>query len=147
METSKFTSTTIVETVPTAVKEYQCPGCVSGGECFEKDPCSEACDKHHAGTLLCGIGKLFLGLPNGFNRLGECNTKIQIFNTFGQLKDLWSYDKFNVPVWKHLNECNHTIIRGISPRINCPFIHIVLENCMDKVNCLEITSKNIEEMD
>jgi hypothetical protein len=143
METPK-----IETTAPSAVKKYQCPGCVCGsGECFEKDPCSEACDKHHAGTLLRGIGKFFLGLPNGFNRLGECNTKIQIFNTFGQLKDFWTYDRFNVPIWKHFNKNGHTLIRGISPRINWPFLHIVLENCMDKVSCLEITSKDIEGMD
>ncbi|RPJ70156.1 MAG: hypothetical protein EHM20_15690 [Alphaproteobacteria bacterium] len=72
---------------------------------------------------------------------------IKIFKTFHDLEKNWAYDKFNVPVWKHLNESNHVLIRGLSPRINMPFLHIVLENCMDQINCLEITNKDIAEMD
>jgi len=132
---------------PSFVKEYQCIGCVSGGNCFEKDPYSESCDKHCAGTLATGIGSFFLGLPKGFCRKGESPLKVQIFKTFSDLQKSWAYDKFNVPVWKHLNAQGHTLVRGLSPRVNTPFLHIVLENCISQIDCLEITSKDIEEMD
>lgn len=59
----------------------------------------------------------------------------------------WTYDKFNIPVWKHLNSNGHTIVRGIMPRINEIFIHIYLEDCIKKIDCLEITADDINEMD
>jgi len=131
---------------PSFVKEYQCSGCVSGGDCFEKDLDSEACIKHCAGTLT-SFGSFFLGLPKGFCRTGEPKVIIKIFKTFHDLEKTWKYDKFNVPVWKHLNKTNHVLIRGLSPRINMPFLHIVLENCMSQINCLEISDKDIKDMD
>ena len=103
------------------------------------------CDKHVVGTTILGLGKIFLGMPKGFDRLGQCdNTKIYIFET---LKDGWVYDKFNIPVWKYKDELGHIIVRGISPRINTPFIHVFLEDCLSKIDCIEITSTDIREMD
>ena len=129
-----------------AVEEYQCPGCFYGinSECYEisKD---QSCDKHVSGTMANLIGKLFIGMPKGFNRLGEFHkTKINIFEKYD---DGWGYNLFNVPVWKHLDKHNNTLVRGICPRINHPFIHVFLEDCIDKIDCLEITHENIEQMD
>jgi hypothetical protein len=33
------------------------------------------------------------------------------------------------------------------PRKNEPFLHIYLENCLDKIDCLEITEEDINQMD
>jgi hypothetical protein len=63
-------------------------------------------------------------------------------NIFEKFEDGWGYNEFNYPAWKHLNENGHTIVRGLSPRINVPFIHIFLENCREKINCFEITETN-----
>ena len=136
------------DNIKKAIEEYQCSGCISGidTECFgESESGGCGCGKHYAGTMVSGIGKIFLGLPRGFNRLGVYGEmKPNIFEIFA---DGWGYNEFNVPVWKHLNENGHTIVRGISPRINVPFIHIFLEDCREKIDCLEITDADINEMD
>ena len=130
-----------------AIQEYQCPGCVNGPwpECYKRSDHSESCDKHVPGTMMMLIGLVFLGLPKGFNRLGSCkDTKIDIFEHY---TDCWEYDFLNVPVWKYLDEHGHTIVRGIKPRLNEPWIHIFLNNHRDKIKCHEITNKELEEID
>jgi len=132
-------------------KEYQCPGCVNGPnenyECFkeEDEKKNVACKMHYSGTTIFPTGKIFLGMPSGFNRLGMAE-KVKI-NIFKKFEDGWGYDLFNVPVWKHKDKNGNVLVRGISPRINSPFLHIYLENCLDKINCQEITDKDIEGMD
>lgn len=133
-----------------AVEEYQCSGCISGNDtkCFEKSSHSEACGKHRAGTLITGIGKIFLGLPRGFNRLGvgfgsDNDMTLQIIEKFG---DWGPYNHFNVPVWKYQKD-GHTLVRGLSPRTNRPFLHIYLEECADKIECFEVTEQLISEID
>lgn len=129
------------------IKEYQCPGCVcSDSNCYKPtDDKNISCFYHITGSYIPGVGKVFLGLPKGFNTLGPMNKQpISIYKKF---KDGFGYDRFNIPVWKYLNENGHTIVRGISPRINSPFIHIFLEDCMNKIDCLKITNKDIKEMD
>ena len=138
----------MTKTTKSAIEEYQCPGCVVGGDisCFKKGD-SLACSKHLAGTLIRpGVGKVFLGMPAGFNRLGPVEEmKIRIYNSYEESD--WKYDKWNIPVWKHLNKKGHTIVRGITPRTNHPFIHIFLSDCMDEIDCLEITEEDINYMD
>jgi len=134
------------ENIKNAIEEYQCSGCVSGCDisCFGSHVIGVGCGKHYAGTMLSYVGNIFLGLPKGFNRLGNFkDMKPRIFENFEGSQ----YDKFNVPVWKYLTENGHTLVRGISPRINAPFIDIYLENCIDKIQCLEITESDIEAMD
>lgn len=130
-----------------AIKEYQCSGCMCGHnlECFEENnQQGVGCGKHYAGTIIGGIGKIFLGIPKGFNRLGhQENLKPIIFDCF----DENYYNMFNVPVWKHLDEHGNTLVRGIMPRRNEPFIHIYVGNYLDKINCLEITKDDIDKMD
>ena len=129
-----------------AVELYQCVGCIKGCDisCFEES-FDLRCKNHRPGTIITQAGTIFLGMPKGFNRLGPCEvTKLNIFKT---IEDSWGYDEYNVPVWKYLDEHNHTIVRGLCPRINYPFIHIFLENCMDKIDCLEITNKDLDNMD
>lgn len=131
-----------------AIKEYQCSGCIHGSNlsCYEKESSGIGCGKHLAGTMEPGIGFIFLGLPLGFNRLGKYkDLKPNIYETFESSK--WCYDKFNIPVWKYLSEKGHTFVRGFMPRLNEPFIHIFLENCVNKINCYEVTQNDLEKMD
>lgn len=138
------------EEIKKAIEEYQCPGCVCGMDitCFEASTDSVGCGKHVAGTMISNIGSIFLGMPRGFNRLGPRleNEQMPIF-IFEELKDGWDYGKFNVPTWKHKDKFGNVLIRGMCPRVNFTFIHIFLEDCMDKIDCLEITEKDISEMD
>jgi len=132
-----------------AIEEYQCPGCISGYdiECFEHNTDGGiGCGRHMAGTGISSIGKIFLGMPKGFDRLGECTRlKPYIFETFESSE--WKYDMWNIPVWKYKNEQGHTLVRGIMPRRNEPFIHIFLEDCISKINCLEIIQDDVNGMD
>ena len=132
-----------------AIEEYQCSGCVCGSniECFKSNRIGGiGCGKHAIGTLITGVGHILLGLPNGFNRVGE-QRKLQptIFESYDKCD--WQFDKYNVAIWKHYNSNGHTIVRGIMPRKNEPFIHIFLEDCRDKINCIEISEQEISEMD
>jgi hypothetical protein len=133
-----------------AIEEYQCSGCMKGGDisCFKVNEAGGiGCGNHYAGTMISGIGKIFLGMPKGFNRLGEQSGLVpNIFRSFESSS--WGYDnKFNRPVWKHLTKDGHTLVRGLMPRKNEPFLHIYLENCLDKIDCLEITEEDINQMD
>jgi len=140
---------TMKKSIKSAIEEYQCSGCVSGCNisCFMKNENGGVgCGKHHAGTMITGIGSIFLGMPRGFDRLGE-NRKLKpiIYETFKSSE--WTYNVFNIPVWKYVSKEGHTFVRGIMPRRNEPFIHIFLEDCKDKIDCLEITQSIVEEMD
>ncbi len=132
------------------IENYQCPGCVCGSDigCFESSDNLE-CGKHVAGTTIFpAVGRIYLGMPTGFNRVSE-NMKINIFQSpakgwgFGQ----YGYGKYNVAVWKYLDEHGNTIVRGLSPRINSLFLHVFIGDHMDDITCLEITNADINEMD
>lgn len=125
------------------IKTYQCPGCVGGPplSCYKKGEGVD-CGEHVAGTNLSLIGRIFLGLPKGFCRLGPCEvTKISIFE---RVEDGWGYGMFNVPVWKHLDKNGNTLVRGLCPRINYPWIHIFMGDQMTKIDCMIITQKDID---
>lgn len=135
------------EEIKKAVEEYQCPGCVCGSDisCYQKGEGVE-CFRHVAGTtLMPQIGRIFLGMPKGFNRLGLCEKfKITIFE---EVEDGWVFDKFNVPVWQYLDKHGNTLVRGICPRINWPFLHVFLGDVRSEIDCIEITQKDVNEMD
>lgn len=137
------------ELIKNAIEEYQCSGCVSGCDisCFENNETGgEGCGQHHAGTMATGVGNFFLGMPKGFNRLGiQTKLKPNIYATF-ESSD-WKYDMWNIPAWKYKNEKGHVFVRGIMPRRNEPFIHVFLEDCLDKIDCLEISQSDIDGMD
>jgi len=133
-----------------AVKEYQCPGCVNGPykECFIPSVDHQGCASHFPGTVLMGLSSVFLGLPKGFNRLGFSDkTKVSIFESYESAKSVWKYGWLNVVVWKHLDDNGNTIIRGLSPRINYSWIHVILGDCIDKFNCCEVTKEKMDEID
>lgn len=134
--------------VSKSVCEYQCSGCIKGPSltCYEESSIGGVgCESHVPGTRIPSIGLIFLGMPKGFNRLGPATgTKIRIFEKFSDERE---YDIWNVPVWKYRNEEGHVLVRGLRPRLNEPFIDIYLEDCLDKIKCVEITEKEINFMD
>ncbi len=140
------------EIIKDVVELYQCSGCTNGSDisCYEKSLDSDiSCLKHSAGTMVAGLGWLQIGLPNGFNRVSKGTTKIvdfYMFETFEKHNAYFEFDVFNIPVWKYLHN-GHTLIRGISPRTNTLFIQCILEDCMDKIDCLELTSEQVKAMD
>jgi hypothetical protein len=144
---------------------YQCPGCVNGPapSCYKKDSVGSGCSKHGPGTFMEGVGKILLGMEKGFNRVGPIGWPylgIYIFETPEQLlgdtspqslstsfKNNGLYDNFNVPVWMYLDEHGNTIVRGLRPRINTPFLNVLLWDARENIHCFEITKAIIDSMD
>ncbi len=136
----------MTEQIKDAVELYQCPGCMIGGDisCYEPYSGGQGCGKHYAGTIISSIGKIFLGLPKGFCRLGPYgDMKPRIYLVFEDDH----YNIWNVPVWKHLDEHGNTLVRGICPRTNWSFIDIILGDHRNKIECREISQKEIDAMD
>jgi hypothetical protein len=134
-----------------AIEEYQCSGCVCGSdiECgkFKKDgSLNIACSAHVAGTRGSPhIGRFFLGMPKGFNRIGEQDTlSIHIFTTQDDQNTQREYDHFNLPIWKQKNDSGHIFIRGYVPRLNQGFLHIILAGNYEFINCHEIDIDTID---
>jgi hypothetical protein len=130
-----------------AIQEYQCSGCIVGHDikCFKPNTEGLGCGKHIAGTIMVGAGKLFLGMPKPFSRLGVHNGMTpKIFNSFEEYD---GFDKWNIPVWKYLKD-GHTFVRGLRPRRNEPFIFVFLEDCMAQIkNVYEVTEEDVKFMD
>jgi len=135
-----------------AIEEYQCPGCICGSDLkcgsYKNADVGQGCGGHVAGTIISRIGTIFLGLFTGFNRLGPDNKMpLTIFETQKQQEEMFSYDMFNIPAWKYRNEEGHIFVRGLSPRINHPFLHVILKGNFESIKCLEITKVQLDEMD
>jgi hypothetical protein len=144
-----------------AIKEYQCPGCACGigPDCATKCGTGIGCGAHCPGTMVSGIGTIYLGMPKGFDRRGRAdNMPLHIFESYDSFMEEWKrmttlgvesggYDFWNVPVWKFLDEHGNTLVRGLSPRVNSPFLHVFLEDCQDKISCIEVTPELHKGMD
>lgn len=138
-----------------AVKKYLCPGCVCGigphDPCYNEDS-QRGCRGHVAGSMIFPVGcTVALGLPNGFNRVksGEDVTRVYVFSSFDEVvRSGCAYNQLNVPVWAHVDEHGSTLVRVYMPRRNTSQIHVILENCIDRVKPVHtITAKDIKEMD
>jgi hypothetical protein len=143
-----------------AILEYQCPGCTNGPSLSCVTECDKGigCGSHCSGTTIIPLGSVFLGMPKGFNRVGSAEKMpLHIFASYDDFCKDWGrntvngyaegYDMWNVPVWKFLDQHGNTLVRGLSPRTNGTFLHVILGDCRDKINCLEITKELQEKMD
>jgi hypothetical protein len=134
-----------------AIRRYQVPG--SAGEFDARNFTNDHGWKEHVpGTITSFAGRILLGMPKGFNRCGPIDPEqvarwIWIYATWEEKQAHWPYGILNVPVWKYLDEHGNTIVRGLSPRVNTPFLHVILGDHRGKIRCAEITNKELEEMD
>lgn len=140
------------EKVIEAIEAYQVPGCVNdfSRENIVQNGVGVEWSEHVCGTSVTsvrGLEHIYLGLPTPFARLGKAKTPINIFTDWKQKEKVWAYDKFNVPCWKYLDEYGNTLVRGLSPRINSPFLHITLGDHRDKISCYELTEEDLKTMD
>jgi len=128
------------------VETYQCMGCSEGNDisCYRvHEAWGIGCGNQRAGTFLKPFGKIFLGMPKGFNRLGQYNEQRIII-----IEDAEGvYDKFNIPVWKYLDKNSNTLVRGLSPRTNYAFVHIFPGDQRNKISCFEVDHELVEWMD
>lgn len=107
------------------VEQFQCSGCTLGSD----TKCGSfmlqlygdngfRCMNHSFGTFILGAGKIALGLPKGFNKLGSADKM-----------DIWLYLKEDKPTFNHLNvpvwamvEDGFLFCRVFSPRVNYAWV-------------------------
>lgn len=122
------------------IKEFQCPGCGCGGpdpkECsaftLQEDTWINGakwsiCQEQSPGTVIAGLGPIYLGMPKGFSRMGhtqnflntdESPTRIYLF------EDMPTYDKFNIATWAMIKN-GYLFVRVYSPRVNLTYTHVI----------------------
>ena len=114
------------EAMKKMVEEFQCPGCVCGGDTscgsYEYSDSDSKCIRHVCGTQL-GIGNVIaLGLPKGFNKPGWRHEAdpVRARNTIDvRLWPAGSYpewDRLNVAVWA-LEKDGYLFVRTFAPRV------------------------------
>lgn len=136
----------IIETI----EEFQCPGCKNGGDTkcgvFEQKNWNKECSSHSAGTLMGGVGKINLGLPNGFNRMGALHegmkSNIRILDK-ETAKDF--FDVFNLPTWT-LEYKGHLLVRTYIPRKNISYVDIIRDFKASDIN-FQYQGNSIENFD
>jgi hypothetical protein len=151
-----------------AIEQYQCPGCVHGSSLrcgqFKPADAGVGCGSHSPATYVVpGVGKIFLGMPKGFNRMGSLQNvmSLYIYEDLNELHGIkpevevasvkdaptW-YTKFNVPVWKHRTAEGPVYVKGMHPRVNQNFLQVILSpEGFETIDCLEISKEEIAEMD
>ena len=97
------------------------------------------------GLLLVVLAQ-FSAMPAGFNRLGPYDRMRLIIHEEWNDEEI-EFTKWNIPVWKQLDKHGNTLVRGLRPRLNEPFVVIILGNHLDKIDCYEVTKEDCEYMD
>lgn len=124
------------------IEAFQCSGCTSGHDTYccrckvkrfsnqyEGIFDSFYCENHSAGTLLSGTGKVALGLPKGFNKVGalsnclnydKISTNIRCYLSF----PVKFYNYLNIPVWARELD-GYLFVRTYCPRINVGYVDVI----------------------
>jgi hypothetical protein len=119
------------------ISTYQCPGCMLGSapaqKCSAFKPVDAGghvqCMSHVTGTSSLGGGRMALGLPKGFNKVGarlddpfagKQTTNIRIWPKGSDP----GWNKLNVPIWAMEHEGN-LFVRTYCPRVNVGYVDII----------------------
>lgn len=145
---------TIDKTLFKMVQEFQCSGCTCGSspedDCFELKTipnCGSCCKKHSAGTFVLGAGRVYLGMPKGFNKVGldqVGNERVHAIRLHYETKP--KFDHLNVPVWA-MKQDGYLFVRTYCPRINQTYIDVIKGGKMSDVPQAIDVSKFIDEID
>lgn len=132
------------------IREFQCPGCACGtypdDGCpaykLEEDYAGEKpytfhCGGWHPGTRQGGVGRIALGLPKGFTRIGAVDLEIMkhYIRLYENPENRAEYNRFNIPVWamEHRadNGENYLLVRVYSPRNSWHYIDVIKDGKME----------------
>ena len=137
------------------VMQFQCPGCVCGGDIgcgsYNYSEQDLRCTGHVIGTVT-GLGnKIALGMPKGFNKPGfitgkkiymRNNIDIRLFPK-GNLPE---WDNLNVPVWAMVQE-GFLFVRTFAPRINMTWVDVIEDGYLSMVPKAINVSDFIDDID
>jgi hypothetical protein len=128
------------------IQNFQCSGCMSGSDtncgCFElrehDSNGSFYCHKQYAGTTFLPGGKVYLGLPKGFNKVGDISndvnnkrtTNIRLFENDSVVKQ--TYNFLNIPVWA-MQQDGYLFIRCYSPRVNISYVDVIKGGILQEI--------------
>jgi len=133
------------------VENFQCPGCMSGSnvKCGAFKPWKEygaSCVGHFPSTMMMPGGHVALGLPKGFNKLGDAK---DVHRERAYIR-LWvrgtkpEWDNLNIAVWAMV-EKGYLYVRTYSPRINATYVDVIqdgkLEDAKGAINVGEFVDK------
>ncbi len=121
------------------IREFQCPGCSCGTypdegcEAYKLEEENDIgsknffrCGGWHPGTFIGGIGRICLGLPKGFTRVGAVDLEIMkhYFRMYEKPEDMPEYNRFNVPVWA-MERDGYLFVRCVCPRSNWFYVDVI----------------------
>jgi hypothetical protein len=128
-------------TIEMMVENFQCPGCVSGVDThcgaykLEDTGAGKKCANHCAGTICYPAGKIALGLPKGFNKVGVLVDKVSNIRLHLDSSS-FTPDNLNVAVWAMVvpyEGDNYLFVRTFCPRINYSYVDIILNASLSLV--------------
>ena len=116
-----------------SIEKFQCPGCTLGhntrcGSYFglqlmNKGPnASFRCEAHRPGTFAMPGGRVYLGLPRGFSKVGPSpdSTELWLLPEGTRPK----FDDLNIPVWA-MERDDHLFVKVAMPR-TCRYLIYVI---------------------
>lgn len=123
------------------IMNFQCPGC--SADCVSCSNCDFddlgngmfRCSNHSAGTIMGGVGKIALGLPKGFNKVGAVGNNLTEFSTNVRLvenPESTQYNFFNMPIWA-MEEDGYLFVRCYCPRINFGYVDVIKGGTIEEV--------------
>jgi len=140
------------------IEKFQCCGCTCGSniDCGRlKTPSFPNmiwCETHSAGTILSGVGKIALGMPKGFDKVGNISNTLTSERTtnirlYENAENPMIYDKLNIPVWAMELE-GYLFVRVIAPRINMTNVDVIKDGKIKDIcpDALDV-SKFLDEID
>lgn len=123
------------------IREFQCPGCSCGT--YPDEGCGAykleeeknglgmcgaffRCGGWSPGTFMGGVGRIALGLPKGFTRVGAVDLQIMkhYFRMYEKPEHKPEYDRFNIPVWA-MEQDGYLFVRCVCPRNNWHYIDVI----------------------
>lgn len=113
------------------IEEFQCPGCMHGPDtkdCAqfkpERDGSMAQCIGHVPATAVFpAVGRIVLGLPKGFNRVGS-QTPGPFVRCWEAAADCVQWNKFNLATWA-MESDGHLFVRTYMPRINLSVVDVI----------------------
>lgn len=131
------------------IGEYICPGCTNGHKpdaCVAYNPYHDwgyMCLAHCPGTTITPhVGRIILGLPKGFCRLGENKKYVRVW----QQDTAPQWDHLNVPVWA-MEKDGFLFVHTSCPRINQVNIDVIEGGTLSLVPEAIDVSKFYDEID
>jgi hypothetical protein len=138
------------------IEKFQCPGCVCGLNTTKCDKFniedlgrnSFQCSGHVVGTRILGVRSnlLVLGLPKGFNRVGNQNQEKGSIVRLHLNPEKTLFDKFNVAVWA-MEEKGYLFVRTFVPRLNETHIDVIKKGTLALVTKAIDVSEFIDDID